>query len=334
MSHPDPRTATTPLKVIVAAVEQLRRIALITHPAPARPEAAPTCGEECAEDHAYAGRCRQTPVPYYGAYSPQLHIGGERQTCGCRDNPAASNDGLREQYMAAIDAVTGGKCPMDIIDAVMRVRDRRMEQLAAGRETWKAKAEEIEADRDRLLCESPWLRASDEDRQAAETALAMQKGISADLRVESRARGEKLATAEAKVARVLDLVTRTGLIDPAELHAALDTPAPRQPVYDAVRDGHHDHDGEQPAAWTPPPPVPPPSNSPPKSSRSSTGSYPTTHPPHARPPTPSPAPRPTATPSTTNSASTPNVYTPGAASITSSPASSAPAAATRLDPDT
>jgi hypothetical protein len=35
-------------------------------------------------------------------------------------------------------------------DAVLAVRDRYCEQLEAGRATWKAKAEEIEADRDRL----------------------------------------------------------------------------------------------------------------------------------------------------------------------------------------
>jgi hypothetical protein len=62
--------------------------------------------------------------------------------------------------------------PAPLADAVLAVRDRRMEQLAAGRATWKAKAEEIERDRDRLLTESPWLRASDEDRQTAEATIA------------------------------------------------------------------------------------------------------------------------------------------------------------------
>jgi hypothetical protein len=84
----------------------------------------------------------------------------------------ASDDGLRTQYAAAI--VRGGGC-VDLAaatDAVMAVRDRRLEQLTAGRATWKAKAAEIEAHRDRLLAEFPWLCASDEDRQAAETALA------------------------------------------------------------------------------------------------------------------------------------------------------------------
>lgn len=38
----------------------------------------------------------------------------------------------------------------DLLDAIMAVRDRRMEQLEAGRATWKAKAEEMERDRDRL----------------------------------------------------------------------------------------------------------------------------------------------------------------------------------------
>lgn len=38
-------------------------------------------------------------------------------------------------------------------DAALAIRDRQVEQLAAGRATWKAKAEEIEADRDRLRAE-------------------------------------------------------------------------------------------------------------------------------------------------------------------------------------
>jgi hypothetical protein len=37
-----------------------------------------------------------------------------------------------------------------IADAVLAVRDRYCEQLEAGRATWKRKAEEIEADRDRI----------------------------------------------------------------------------------------------------------------------------------------------------------------------------------------
>lgn len=44
-------------------------------------------------------------------------------------------------------------------DAVLAVRDRRMEQLAAGRATWKAKAEEIERDRDRLATQVDRLTA-------------------------------------------------------------------------------------------------------------------------------------------------------------------------------
>jgi len=123
-----------------------------------------------------------------------------------REVSAASDDGLRDQYATAI--VRGGGC-VDLAaatDAVLAVRDRRMEQLAAGRKTWKAKAEEIEADRDRLLREFPWLRASDEDRQQAEA---------------------KLAAVRALTDHIL---------------TALDGPAPHEPVYDAVRDGHHDLD--------------------------------------------------------------------------------------------
>ncbi len=87
---------------------------------------------------------------------------------GTAPGPATETDteaGLREQYRTALTRFIDpdddcmptlsedGKgftwVPADtILDSLMRIRDRRMEQLAAGRHTWKRKAEEIEADRD------------------------------------------------------------------------------------------------------------------------------------------------------------------------------------------
>lgn len=67
-----------------------------------------------------------------------------------QDEPEPAPAGLREQYAAALGEHVGYRPDAPLIDAVMRVRDRRMEQLANGRATWKAKGEEIERDRDRL----------------------------------------------------------------------------------------------------------------------------------------------------------------------------------------
>jgi hypothetical protein len=152
------------------------------------------------------------------------------------DGTAASSgtpdDQLRERYTAAIDAVTGGTCQADIIDAVLAVRDRRMDQLAAERDM-------LGRDVDRLRRDWTTMRTRAE-------------------------------TADATLARVEALADHYPVaIDTAHLHAALDTtPAPcthprpdrnglgvryctdccaplDEPVYDAVRDGHHDLDGEQ-----------------------------------------------------------------------------------------
>ncbi|MFF2525925.1 hypothetical protein [Streptomyces liangshanensis] len=74
---------------------------------------------------------------------------------------AQAPDGLRDRYAAAIyehnnqplkwsDAHADDQIAYGAdADAVLAVRDRRVEQLAAGRATWKAKAEEMEGDRDR-----------------------------------------------------------------------------------------------------------------------------------------------------------------------------------------
>jgi hypothetical protein len=112
------------------------------------------------------------------------------------DNPAASNNRLRDRYAAAIwERQNPGRHWADCehpwqadaeadADAVMAVRDRHMQQLTAGRATWKAKAEEIERDRDRLADSDArirqladrWGNALAPDRRYAEALLAALDG--------------------------------------------------------------------------------------------------------------------------------------------------------------
>ncbi|MCP9209529.1 hypothetical protein [Streptomyces cucumeris] len=89
-----------------------------------------------------------------------LHAVNAYRTWLAVHSPAEQGDALREQYAAALDRVRiwhgddgawGFAETPALTEAVLAVRDRRMEQLVAGRETWRAKAEEIERDRDRLL---------------------------------------------------------------------------------------------------------------------------------------------------------------------------------------
>jgi hypothetical protein len=91
------------------------------------------------------------------------------------ETPPADRD-LRDRYAAAIDAVTGGICPADIIDAVLAVRDDELERLRGEltevreenaylhpamrgaenrRQMWRERAEQAEAaiERVRALCE-------------------------------------------------------------------------------------------------------------------------------------------------------------------------------------
>lgn len=104
----------------------------------------------------------------------QVFYGAEAATDYMRDGtlpeavaaPAtpALDDSLREQYAEAVaQEVTSSKGLLGIIPritkAVLAVRDRRMQQLAAGRETWKQKALEMEAERNRLADEVERLRA-------------------------------------------------------------------------------------------------------------------------------------------------------------------------------
>jgi hypothetical protein len=78
------------------------------------------------------------------------------------DQPTPAQDSpLRQRIAEAVDELfeNGGVYAIDdaerdrLVTAFLAVRDRYLEQLAAGRETWKRKAGEIEADRDRLEAE-------------------------------------------------------------------------------------------------------------------------------------------------------------------------------------
>jgi hypothetical protein len=133
-----------------------------------------------------------------------------------RQQGAASDDGLRAQYAAAI--VRGGGC-VDLAaatDAVMAVRDRRMKQLAAEVERlgdWcrvvTARALDAEADRDRWHDE---LASNETDRVAA---------------------ARRAETAEAKLAAIQRLADRYPVgIDAALLDAALDQPTGPDPAED------------------------------------------------------------------------------------------------------
>ncbi|RXS84181.1 hypothetical protein EST92_11525 [Streptomyces sp. TM32] len=116
--------------------------------------------------------------------TPETHNWG----CGC-----PTDEALREQYTQTIIRA----CPDDlneddareVADAVLAVRDRRMEQLAAGRATWKAKAEEMERDRNRL--------ATQVDQLISRLGKYANRGI---------ANGERAGEAEATLARVREFV--------------------------------------------------------------------------------------------------------------------------------
>jgi len=233
MSHPDPRAAITPREARIAGVEQLRRIvdALTTPPAPERPEAPEIC-----------------ELPHQTI--------DEEDDCE-RRRIAASNGELRDQVkpwtvgdlLEAHDVHR--KALANAIDMTL---DRNWEQLIDGAARLHKAASEWMAD-----TEAATTRAETAARDAdiyQKRLERLSKGYT-----EQRQRAE---TAEATIARIRaladwwDRAFIPGRQHAAELHAALHTPAPRQPVYDAVRDGHHDLDEPSPAGplptWTPPPP--------------------------------------------------------------------------------
>jgi hypothetical protein len=112
------------------------------------------------------------------------------------DQVAWINEGARSAFDEALH----------MLDQAATIRDRRMELLAAGRETWKAKALEMEADRDAI-------RESRDDWKAGVT-LALQHA-------------EKTEAAKARVRKLADRWRRIPRMEDAgnQVLAELDQPA-------------------------------------------------------------------------------------------------------------
>ena len=128
----------------------------------------PTADEvESATHGGFDPCCGKPELHVYLPDSPGTQALSELLSQRQRDIHAAqsqADDELREQYAAQVhkalrDYGEGDEDPGtgsdygDQAAVVMRVRDRRMEQLAAGRQTWKTKALEMERDRDRIAAE-------------------------------------------------------------------------------------------------------------------------------------------------------------------------------------
>ncbi|MEU1663619.1 hypothetical protein ABZ547_08385 [Streptomyces sparsogenes] len=100
---------------------------------------------------------------FEGPEATAAYLRGEAPPAGVATTATpVPDDGLREQYAAAIRALNDGGTLADLdvdddvyrlVDAVLAVRDRRMEQLAAGRERFKRLGEEVQRDRDRLAAQ-------------------------------------------------------------------------------------------------------------------------------------------------------------------------------------
>jgi hypothetical protein len=75
----------------------------------------------------------------------------------------------RERYAAAMDAVTGGICPTDLIDAVMAVAD---EELQQERERLFVPLHRAESENARLLAAAPAVQAPAADRAALREQIA------------------------------------------------------------------------------------------------------------------------------------------------------------------
>jgi hypothetical protein len=136
--------------------------------------------------------------------------------------PAPADSPLRQRIAEALrDFPVACWTPDNIAGRVMRVRDRYVEQLEAGRATWKAKAEEIERDRDRL--------AKQVDQLIARLGEYADRGIS---------NGERAEQAEAVLREVLATfgrfdngpgLVRSGAISVEQFNgwrAAIQPPAP------------------------------------------------------------------------------------------------------------
>jgi hypothetical protein len=180
-------------------------------------------------------RCNDPLLPY-----PWICPGHDARTAP--DNPAverpsepkepgttASADGLREQYAAAIAADDGHPwdtlCPetrgsyLDNADAVLAVRDRRMEQLRRERDLAVA-----------------------HDRQPYPTAWAYEQACKA-----LETHRKRADDAEATLAAIQRLADRYPVgIDTAHLHAALDGQAPAEDPAEDIDDW-----GDKPPDETP-----------------------------------------------------------------------------------
>ncbi|MDX3232961.1 hypothetical protein [Streptomyces sp. ME19-01-6] len=149
-----------------------------------------------------------------------------------------TDDGLREQYATAIRALNDGGTLADLdeedavyrlADTVLAVRDRRLDQLAAGRATWKAKAEEIERDRDRLASQVDQLiqrldQYADRGIQSGERA-EQAEGAVARVRAECDAMEQAMADGHASLSRLREHIGR--------IRAAVDAPKAEQPSREA-----------------------------------------------------------------------------------------------------
>lgn len=153
---------------------------------------------------------------------------GQSDALGNPDAKLAA--GLREQYATAIRALNDGGTLADLdeeddvyrlADTVLAVRDRRLDQLAAGRATWKAKAEEIERDRDRLAAQVKQLierlgQYADRGIQNGERA----ERAAARVRAECDAMDQAMANGHASLSRLREHITR--------IRAAVDAPKAEQ----------------------------------------------------------------------------------------------------------
>lgn len=182
------------------------------------------CTPGCTEGHTYNAECEARP---------------DSQDTGL-------DDALREQYAAAVDRLreNGGVYDIDdaerdrLIEAVLAVRDRRMAQLAAGRQTWKTKAEEMERDRDRS--DDAVRRILDQRQElAAERYAWQERALRAEATV-ARVRAE--CDAIARDVHGKNPVALAGYREAnARIRAALDAPAAEQPAPTTYAEAQQQH---------------------------------------------------------------------------------------------
>lgn len=197
---------------------------------------------DCLSDGQQAELAEQVRLSMLG--EPTTPMPDQRQTCGCRDTasdgPAVSSDNIEltaEEARELVDELSTdlyraqdalafvGEC-CDILD-----REGRQPTTAVVRE---------------------WLKGARCGRQLAADHAASSGTPDDQLRNTGRTtvtitiHAPNQDNADRWAGHVSDLVqAEFGQTMRLEITTALDTPAPHPPVYDAVRDGHHDLDGEQ-----------------------------------------------------------------------------------------